>query len=97
MLDDAKASYLRAIKADRSFAAAYNNLDFVYMRLGEYVPAVKHFQEVVKLEPHNVEALHNLGYIYEKQGMTGTAKTFYTKALQINPQHQEAYNRVHLD
>jgi Flp pilus assembly protein TadD len=45
------------------------------MRLGEYVPAAKHFQEVVKLEPHNVEALHNLGYIYEKQGMTGTAKT----------------------
>jgi tetratricopeptide (TPR) repeat protein len=48
-LDDAKASYLRAIKADRSLAAAYNSLGFVYMRLGDYVPAAKHFQEVVKL------------------------------------------------
>jgi protein O-mannosyl-transferase len=90
-LEDAKAAYLLAIKADRSLVVAYNNLAFVCMRMGDYVAAGKHFQKVVKLQPYNVEALHNLGFLYEKQAMTGTARTFYTKALQIDPRHHETY------
>jgi Flp pilus assembly protein TadD len=65
-LEEAKAAYQRAVKADKSLAAAHNNLAFVCMRMGDYVAAARQFQEVVKLEPHNVEALHNLGYAYEK-------------------------------
>jgi tetratricopeptide (TPR) repeat protein len=76
-LEEAKTSYLLAIKADQSLAAAYNNLGFICMRMGDYVTAAKQFQQVVRLEPHNVEAFHNLSYLYEKQDMTGTAKTFY--------------------
>jgi protein O-mannosyl-transferase len=83
-LEAAKAAYQRAVKADKSLAVGYNNPGFVCMRMGDYVAATKHFQEVMKLEPLNVEAPYNLGYVYEKQDMTGTAKTFYTRTLQIN-------------
>jgi Flp pilus assembly protein TadD len=61
------------------------------MKTSDYLAAAKHFHEVVRLEPNNVEAWHNLGYAYEKQDMTGTAKRFYTKALGLDPHYQEAY------
>jgi tetratricopeptide (TPR) repeat protein len=58
-LEEAKTSYLLAIKADQFLAAAYNNLGFICMQMGDYVTAAKQFQQVVRLEPHNLEAFHN--------------------------------------
>lgn len=64
MNDEAKAYYLRAIKADGKFADAYNNLGTVYYREKNYREAEKLYRKAIKTNNKNASYYGNLGTLY---------------------------------
>jgi Flp pilus assembly protein TadD len=45
---------------------AHNNMGIALANLGRYEAAGRHFQEVVKIDPHHAEARKNLAYVRSK-------------------------------
>jgi tetratricopeptide (TPR) repeat protein len=64
MNDDAKAYYMRAIKADGKFADAYNNLGTVYFREKDYRESERMYRKAIKANNKNASYFNNLGTLY---------------------------------
>src|ERR1700733_14057828 len=55
----------------------------------DYPAAEAGFNQVLKLDPHNVSALANLGVLYAKTHRYGKAIEVYQRVLRISPQLRE--------
>jgi len=56
-----------------------------------YKEAIKHYREVVRLNPGAVNGWYNLGRIYREQEMFPEAIGAFGKALQLQPDHGDAH------
>jgi tetratricopeptide (TPR) repeat protein len=56
--------YTRAIALNPSFAEAYNNRAYTYMKLEQYALALPDLDQAIRLRPNYVNALMNRGDIY---------------------------------
>ena len=70
-------------------AEAHFNLGLLYIRSGEYQPAVAAFRKVLMLQPQMPDALFNLGFAYTKSGRYDEAVESYNRAVALNPPYRD--------
>jgi tetratricopeptide (TPR) repeat protein len=70
-------------------AEAYFNLGLLYIRAGEYQPAIAAFQKVLESHPQMADALFNLGYALAKSGQYDQAIVSYRQAAALQPPYQD--------
>ena len=72
-------------------AAAVFNRGNSLAAQGKLAEAVEAYRQVLRLDPHHVEAQVNLGAMLIRQGKTDQAIAQYRFALDIDPDHAEAH------
>ena len=82
--------YTAGIKADPTFAPAFNNLGALFMRLKKYDQALEVTQQAAELDPKNVITMGNLGAIYASLGRYDEATELLVLALRIDPTYVPA-------
>ena len=89
-LEDAKASFQAALKADPQYLDAHLKLGGLYLRLKEYQPAIDHFQSAIGLDPENSKLFTVLGMLYMHSGKLPLAQAALGEALRISPDLKQA-------
>jgi tetratricopeptide (TPR) repeat protein len=84
-LPDAKKYYDRAIKLDRKYAEAINNLGAVYYAVKSYRRAVEQYRRALRYSPESASILSNLGTAYFARKQYKEASLAYEQALAIDP------------
>ncbi len=74
-----------AVKADRTFADAYNNLGVVYYEERKYGKALKEYEDAIRLRGDSASYYSNLGAAYFSKKDFPKAAQAYSKALEIDP------------
>ena len=82
--EDAKNSYLKAIKINPKHYAALNNLGSVCRTLEDFKSADKYFVEAIKLKPNYINALSNYANLKREINDFEGAIDLYIKALNVD-------------
>ena len=82
---EAKKSFERSIKADRSHADAYNNLGATYYDMRNNNAAIKHYEKAISLNNDAASYYSNLGTAYFGKKQFQKAIQNYSKAVQLDP------------
>ncbi len=83
-LSDARRDFNRAIKLDKTYAEAYNNLGVIYYTQKKYGTAKKQYKKAIDLR--DSASFHsNLGSAYFAEKKYDIAAIEYGKALQLDP------------
>ncbi len=85
MFDRAKLSFDEAIRLDRNYAEAYNNLGTVYHSQGDLGRAEKLYKRAIKLKPQSADSWQNLGTLYYSKRKFKKGEEAYHEALRIDP------------
>jgi len=85
-LNNAKKYYERAIKLDKKYAEAINNLGTIYYAHKSYGNAIKQYEKALQLTPDSPSILTNLGTAYFARKKYDEALQFYTRAVALDPQ-----------
>ncbi len=93
-LEQAVASYTRALQIKPDFAEAHTNLGDVLNGLGKPAEAVASYKRALQIKPDLVVAHINLGAAFNDLGKPEEAVSSLTKALQIQPNLAEAHNNL---
>lgn len=82
----AERAYKRAIKADKTYASAYNNVGTVEYSRHRYSHAIGWYQKTLKLRPDMATVYCNLGYAYFSEKKYPEAMSAFEQAIHLNPQ-----------
>ena len=91
-LDAAKRQYERAIKLDKTYSEAINNLGAVLYAKKSYRKAVGHYKKALKLSPNSASIYSNLGTAHFARKKYKDAAECYEKALSLDPEVFEHRN-----
>lgn len=91
---DAKKSFERSIKVDRSLADAYNNLGVVYYEERKYRPAVKQYEKAIHIDGSSASFFSNLGAALFSKKQFDPAVAAYQHALELDPEVFERTSRA---
>lgn len=83
--EEAKKSYERSIKLDKTHANAYNNLAVVHYRNKKYGRAIKYYKKAIGLQPGAASFHNNLACAYFAKKDFNKAVPEYQLALQLDP------------
>ena len=87
-MDEALASYDKAVALDPGLAAAHFNRGYVFLSRKDYPKAVEAFARVVELNsPFTADALVNLAVCRHRMGDDAAAIKDLKQALKVNPNH----------
>lgn len=81
---EARKQYESALKLDKRYAEAYNNLGALYDTDGRYGPAVKEYKKAIQLNESNASFHSNLGTAYFHEKDYEQAVKEYTRALTLD-------------
>jgi len=84
-LDNAKKYYERAIKLDKLYPEAHNNVGTVHYAKKSYGNAIKSYEKALALTPEAAPVWTNLGTAYFARKKYPEALRAYQYALQIDP------------
>jgi tetratricopeptide (TPR) repeat protein len=90
---EAKKEYETALKLDKSYPEAYNNLGALLYREQRYGPAVREYRKALRINETNASFHSNLGTAYFSQKNYGAATREYARALELDPdifEHQSS-------
>ena len=93
-LEQAAASYRKALQLKPDLAEVHNNLGNALNDLGDSEAAVASFNKALQLKPDYAEAHNNLGNALNDLGRSEKAAASFNKALQIEPDYAEAHNNL---
>ena len=93
-LDEAEASYKKAIELKPAYAEANHNLGTTQQSLGKLDEAEASYKKAIELKPDYAEALYNLGDFYRNQGKFRKSIEIFYKVLDIEPNHKNAYYKL---
>jgi tetratricopeptide (TPR) repeat protein len=82
---EARKDFERAIKNDRQFADAHNNLGVIYYLQKKYGKAIKAYEQAIKLRQDSASFYSNLGAAYFSRKEYEKASLAYNQALAIDP------------
>jgi tetratricopeptide (TPR) repeat protein len=85
-LDLAKKHYERAIKLNRQYSEAVNNLGTVHYAKKSYRRAISQYKKALKLSPYSASVHSNLGTAYFARKKYKDASQAYFAALQLDPE-----------
>lgn len=80
-IDDAIASYQKAIAADPNYVEPYNDLGVVYELKGWQDKAIQAYKKTLELDPSYLAAYSNLAALYEQKGDLKTAAIYWKKRI----------------
>lgn len=83
--DDAKKSFEKSIKFDKTYGKALNNLGSVYYRNKRYGRAAKYFKKAIAIEPDTASFHSNLASAYMGMKDIDKAVPEYQRALALDP------------
>lgn len=95
-LEDAVASFRRALKLKPDFAMVHFNLGNTLKELGHLESAVTSYRRALEIEPNNVEVHCNLGDVLKERHQLNSAVACYRHALEIEPNYAEVHNKLGL-
>lgn len=81
---DARKAFSRAVKLDRNFANALNNLGAVECLEKKYNPAIRHLKEALALDESSASAHLNMAEAWIGLGQMERAMMEYARALELN-------------
>jgi len=90
--DDAKQSFEKAVKTERTNANAVNNIGSMYYQAGKYSRAIKYYKRAIILIPEMASYHANLGSAYLGHKNPEEADAEYLKALQLDPDVFETHS-----
>ena len=90
-MDEAAATYRKALEIDPSLVAALINLANIHYSRDELVEAQALYERAIGLEPDFFEAHFNLGNIYHDLGRFPEAQACYREALRLNTFYADAH------
>ncbi len=82
---EARKEFQRAIKDDKTYPEAYNNLGALYYNVRKFGSAIKEYKKAIKLNEENASFHSNLGTAYFSQKDFDSATREYQRAMQIDP------------
>jgi tetratricopeptide (TPR) repeat protein len=83
---EARKSFERAIRYERTFADAYNNLGVVYYEAKKYGAAVKQYDKAIDRDNSSASFFSNLGAAYFSKREFEPAVAAYQHALELDPE-----------
>jgi tetratricopeptide (TPR) repeat protein len=83
---EARKSFERAIRNERTFADAYNNLGVVYYEAKKYGTAVKQYEKAIARDGSSASFFSNLGAAYFSKRQFEPAVVAYQHALELDPE-----------
>jgi len=93
--EDAENWLNRARQADRTMVASTYNLGRIAFERQRFAEAVRHFENILKLDPDNVLALKAAAYTRIRMGDIERAEKHYAKLLSIVPESaDDGYNHA---
>lgn len=84
-------AYRRAISADYSYTAAYNELGHALFSLGRHADAVKVFRIAIRDNPEYKLGWYNLGYALRRAGRLREAVAAYHKFAKLRPKDPDPH------
>jgi tetratricopeptide (TPR) repeat protein len=93
-MNDARKSYERAIKIDKQYADAINNVGTIFYAEKKYRSAISRYQRALKYAPDSASIWSNLGTAYYARGKFEEMTQAYSKALQLDPEVFEKHGSV---
>jgi tetratricopeptide (TPR) repeat protein len=85
-LESAKRYYERAIKANKKYAEAVNNLGTIHYARKSYRKAISTYKKAMVLSPNSASMMSNLGTAYFARRDYKLATECYEKALALDPE-----------
>jgi tetratricopeptide (TPR) repeat protein len=93
-LDIAQTYYKMAIKRNKKYAEAHNNLGTVHYAKRSYRRAIGSYKKALKLAPYSASIHSNLGTAFFARKKYKNASEAYAKALELDPEvfeHRNSY------
>lgn len=87
----AERAYRKAIKTDKNFVEAYNNLGNVLVDRGQLREAYATYRKAHKLLPDHPMLLNNLGHVLQLRGEAEAAAGWFRKAIASDPGYADAH------
>jgi len=83
--------YKNALKIDKKFSKALNNLANIYADIGNHKNAVKFYKEAIISQPENSLYHYNLAFSLFNNGKEESSINYFKKAIELNPRLMPAY------
>jgi tetratricopeptide (TPR) repeat protein len=93
-LEEAAASYGRALERRPEFAEAHNNLGDLKLELARFDEAAASCRRAIEIRPDYAEAHLNLGKALLRLGDAGSSIESCRRAIEIRPDFAEAHNSL---
>ena len=85
-LNLARTSYEHALKIDKKYAEAVNNIGAVLYAQKKYRPAISRYRRAIALSPNRASFWSNLGTAYYSEGKFDEMMVAYNKAIELDPE-----------
>lgn len=93
-LNAARKAYEHALKLDKKYPDAINNVGTVFYAQKKYRSAISRYEKALKFAPDSASIWSNLGTAYYARGKFELMTQAYTKALQLDPDVFEKHGSV---
>ena len=90
---EARKSFERSIRSDRTFADAYNNLGVIFYEGRKYGAAVKQYEKAIQIDNSAASFFSNMGAAYFSKRSFEQAVAAYQHALELDPDVFERSSR----
>jgi tetratricopeptide (TPR) repeat protein len=64
-----------------------------YFQKGKYAAAINHYNQGLKVNPHDADIYYKLGWVHHQLGAYQKAITQYTQSINIDINHDKAYHK----
>lgn len=93
-LNAARKAYEHAIRLDKKYADAINNVGTVFYAAKKYGSAIARYKRALQYAPDSASIWSNLGTAYYARGKFELMTQAYSKALQLDPEVFEKHGSV---
>jgi tetratricopeptide (TPR) repeat protein len=90
----AKKSYERALKLDKKYSDAINNIGTIYYAQKKYRSAIASYMKALRISPDSASVWSNLGTAYYARKQYDEMNKAYAKALTLDPTVFDQHNSV---
>jgi len=87
----AEMFFKKELEIDLNRKEAHFNLALIHSEQNRLSEAIDDFENVVKLNPKDVQALNDLGVIYYSKGKVDKSHDLFSEALRVNPTYKDAF------